>query len=480
MKTIIPDAYQSGYHDRKNGKFVDNFQSGIKILPFVSGVTTVLDKQCPLQGVSGEFFRLSAQDNTHPIKNLEKEIEETIVPYLRDEMKMEKAEIDLFSDILRDVLYISGNLNITDSTFLKYVPLMPASENTIPKEQAKREAGQRKAARYLYDMAGCSCPCLSDENQDLFSQILHDAFADRKQIEDSPTAEAGYTILPYIRKSFIKDLEWMLLQADSIKVRYLHLFFHFYLCYSVTQTIVSLSAKKTDPLTDPEVFYFILSSERVPVKHEAVEKGWPNKVRKGLLDKLYGHAQALDIANCILGGNVGFYPDVLSALQETPFEENKEALEDLLKQYYKEKLARLSIRKTEKNYQEISRSEDELEIDSYKDFLLKLEDLCADLQSTSYISRMRKKIIDLMTMRFLKRGRGVLVLSLDDEMFLFLTAMLTRGNKTKLEEVYTRFLKYGMAFNRETRAAMEQYLLKLNLLDRKSDAGEAQYVHIKL
>lgn len=480
MKTIIPDAYKINYHDKKNGQFVDNWQSGIKLLPFVSGVTSVLDKQCPLQGVSGEFFRLAAHDNTHPIKDLKEEITKTIVPYLSNKMKMENAELELFLDILRDVLSISGNLNITDSSFLKYVPLMPVSENTILKECAKREAGQRKAARYLYDMTGGSCPRLPDENQDLFSQILHDSLVDRRQTEDLPTGEAEYTVLPYIRESFIKDLKWMLSQADSIKVRYLHLFFHFYLCFSVTQTIVSLSAKKTDPLTGPEVFYFILSSERVPVKHEAVEKGWPNKVRKGLLDKLYGHAQALDIANCILGGNVGFYPEVLSALQETPFEENKEALEDLLKLYYAEKRERLRSRKSEKDYLDITRTEDELTVVSYNDFLLKLESLCVDLQSTSYIGRMRKKVIDLMTMRFLKRGRGVLVLALDDEMFLFLTAMLTRGNKTKLEDVYSRFLQYGMAFNRETRATMEQYLLKLNLLDRKSDAGEAQYVHIKL
>ena len=62
----------------------------------------------------------------------------------------------------------------------------------------------------------------------------------------------------------------------------------------------------------------------------------------------------------------------------------------------------------------------------------------------------------------------------------FLVALMTRDvpkNKNmKLEDVYKRFNAYGIHFNRGTRQEIEEYLLKLNILIRKSDSGEAQYV----
>lgn len=472
------EYYRAGYHDGKN-KFQDNWQSGIKLLPFVSNTTSVLDKKCPLQGVSGEFCRLAAQDHSRPIEDLEQAISNEITPYLREKKRMSEEELPLFLDVLRDILYVSGNLNVTDFAFLKYVPLMPVGEALPQKERTKRIDGQRKAARYLYDMVEGECPMNPAGNRDLFSRILHDSLAEGRATEKQSAGKPEYTALPYIKESFQRDLRWMLEQEDSVKVRYLHVFFHFYLCYALTQTLVSLSSGKTQPRSAPEMFYFIMSSERVSDTHDAVEKGWPTLLSRKFLEKVYGHAQALDIVNCVLGGNVGFYPDVLTALQQTPFEENKELLEELLWRYYEEKRERLRARKSEKDNDRITRSREDLMVSSYEDFLKKMESLCVDLQSTSY-NRMCKKVMDLMTMRFLKRGRRYYALSLDDEMFLFLTAMLTRGKKTQLDVLYKRFNAYGMTFNRETKAEMEKYLLKLNLLDRKSDSGEAQYVCVVL
>lgn len=65
-------------------------------------------------------------------------------------------------------------------------------------------------------------------------------------------------------------------------------------------------------------------------------------------------------------------------------------------------------------------------------------------------------------------------------MLTFLIALFTKSKKTKLEDLYKLFNNYGIYFNRGSRLAIEEYLLKLNLLDRKSDSGEAQYVTVIL
>lgn len=197
---------------------------------------------------------------------------------------------------------------------------------------------------------------------------------------------------------------------------------------------------------------------------------------KGLLDKVFGHSQALDILNSVLGRSVGFYKEIIDSLIQTPFEENRDACETLLNIYQKEKRNVFSNRSSESaSIEEIDTS-----VSSYEDFVEKLERLCVGLQSPSYISRMRKKIIDVLSIRFLQLRRGNYVLVLDNEMLLFLIAMITKSERVKVEDMYKKFNEYGIIFNLGTKNAIESYLLKLNLLDRKSDSGEAQYVKVVL
>lgn len=167
---------------------------------------------------------------------------------------------------------------------------------------------------------------------------------------------------------------------------------------------------------------------------------------------------------------------MLEKLNETDFEENRELCNELLRKYQDEKHDVFSQRTSEDG----SIEKKEINVNSYEEFVTTLEYLCTGLQSPSYVSRMRKKVVDLMSVRFLQSRRGNSVLVLDNEMLTFLVALFTKSKKTKLEEMYKLFNAYGIHFNRGSRSAIEEYLLKLNLLDRKSDSGEAQYVTVVL
>ena len=102
-----------------------------------------------------------------------------------------------------------------------------------------------------------------------------------------------------------------------------------------------------------------------------------------------------------------------------------------------------------------------------------------DLQSPEY-ARLGQKIKDIMKVKFLQSRRGNDVLVLDEEMLVFLIAMFTHEKRTKLDDMYFLFNKHGIYFNIESRNIIEQYLLKSNLLDRRSDSGETQYVTVIL
>ena len=473
MKIDI-EAYNEHYH--QSGKFIDNWQEGIKLLPFNSNPTSAYDKNCGLHGITGEFFRLWDNDGTKPIEDFDISAVKPVTDYLCNQKQMPVAQVKQFILMMKDIMYINGNLNITDSAFLKYLPLMPNDERISVKDRKKHSDGQRKLSNYLYSM-------LPDDMQDsgnkaipnLFSKILQEALSSFCGSRDDIKARE-YVILPFIKKSFEEDLKWMLKQEESVKVKYLHLFLHFYCCYAIMQTIVMLNSKKHDKPSSPAPFYYILNSEKASVNHEAVIRGWSHQIPKNSLDKLYGKSQALDILNSVLGGNVGFYSDVIEKLNETNFEENRDLCNELLKLYQDEKYKVISRRTSEAD----SFEKREIDVNSYDEFISTLEMLCTGLQSKSYISRMRKKVIDVMSVRFLQSRRGNYVLVLDNEMLTFLVALFTKSKKTKLEDMYKLFNSYGIHFNRGSRLAIEEYLLKLNLLDRKSDSGEAQYVTVIL
>lgn len=474
MKVDI-EAYKSHYH--QNDKFIDNWQEGVKLLPFNSNPASAVDKGCGLQGTTGEFFRIWTNDGSKAIEDFEKSAMEPISKYLIEDKKMPKDQAFEFSRMLKDIMFVNGNLNITDTSFLKYLPLVPNDEKMSVKDKKKYNDGQRKLANYLYSMLpeDMEITANSDANN-LFTKILQEALSPFSQ-KDYSAKDRDYMILPYVKESFRVDLNWILDQEEAVKVKYLPLFLHFYACYAVTQAIVNISPRKNrDDMSKPAPFYFLLNSEKASINHDAVVRGWSYQIPKASLDKLFGKSQTLDILNSVLGGQVGFYPDVYDKLIETPFKDNKEACEELLRLYQKEKREVFSNRTSEDG----SIDEIEISLNDYQSFVETLEQLCTGLQSPSYVSRMRKKVIDLLSVRFLQSRRGNFVLVLDNEMLTFLIALFTKGKKVKLEEMYKRFNGYGIHFNRYTRMAIEDYLLKLNLLDRKSDSGEAQYVRVIL
>ena len=477
MKIDI-DAYNNHYH--QSGKFIDKFQEGIKLIPFDSRNASAFDKNCSLQGTTGEFFRLWANDGTKSIESFSESAETPVKDYLINSRQMSLSQASEFVRMMKDIMVVNGNLNVTNTNFLKYLPLVPNDERISARERSMYKDGQKKLSNYVYSMLSLDVDYTNTgTSKDLFTRILGEALSSSIGHQEK-RIEGEYYIIEYIRDSFNEDFMWLMSQEETVKVKYLHLFFYFYACYSVTQAIVNINSKSEDVTNSPKPFFFILANEKASINHDAITRGWTHIIPTKSLDRLYGKLQALDIINCILGHNIGFYSDVIQKLNETSFDDNKDHCVELIGLYQSEKRKVLEGRNSEKHILD-SFGEIDAKVNSYEDFYLKLEKLCIGLQSPSYTSRMRKKVIDLISVRFLQnRKRSGYVLTLDNEMLTFLIALFTKSKKTKLEDMYKLFNGYGIYFNRGSRIAIEEYLLKLNLLDRKSDSGEAQYVTVIL
>ncbi len=473
MKINI-DAFWENYYDKKKNKLVDNWQEGIRVLPFSSNPSSAVDRGAGIEGPTGLFFRILGNEVVSAIEDPQK-TDRAVETYLSSQKKMSEQQVATFIDIMNDILFINGTLNITDTSFLKYLPIVPNDESLPEKTRKKYKSGQTKLVNLLCSLNESKIDISDHDNKNLFTKVLKEALSSiNTGFGEGAKATEEYYTLPYVKKSFNRDLKWIMSLDSSVIIRHIHLFLHFYTCYELLQSIPKLTYQKRNT-EKTEQFYFILQSEKASGSHDGV-RNWKEKMPKGLLDKIFGHSQALDILNTVLGSNVGLYEEIMESLAQTPFEDNKEACETLLDIYQKEKQNVFSNRSSESG----SIGEIDTTVSSYEDFVKKMEHLCVGLQSPSYVSRMRKKIVDILSIRFLQLRRGNYILVLDNEMLLFLIAMITKSERVKLEDMYKCFNQYGIVFNLGTRNAIEAYLLKLNLLDRKSDSGEAQYVKVVL
>lgn len=465
----------------QNGKFVDRFRESIDILPFTSNPSTSnFDNSCSLKGITGQFFRLCERSNCKPIQDYENDLEKIVKQHLQNN-QLTTEKIAKFADIMQDLMNAQGTFIPIDSSFLKYIPLQTKPNTST---LSKYGDGQKKIAEYIFSMKDPSIPLKPrDEKNNLFSKSIQQALSSKDFPSDG--SRTVYYILPFIRKQFSADIQWFTSKEDYVILKYIDLFLYFYACYSIVQIIFKLNADKLDAdLSHPEPFYFILSNESASQKRDVVTQGWSAKMSKQYVEKLFGRLQCIDILNTLVKTNqepVGLYADVIEELKKQKFDEQQKTLCKEILDYYKEKKVDLiNSRETSKK---ISTADlPDTNVDSYESFVRTLEKLCKKLLSKEYEGKMLGRVNSLLKIRLLqvRQGRGSSVLVLDNELLTFLIAMVSKEERIKLKDLYQRFKEYGICFDLHTKQAIEDELLKLNILERKSDSGEAQYVHIIL
>lgn len=80
--------------------------------------------------------------------------------------------------------------------------------------------------------------------------------------------------------------------------------------------------------------------------------------------------------------------------------------------------------------------------------------------------------------KYLKsRGRSGLMLSLSEETLIFLTKISIKDNEQmRLKDVFDEFERRGVFLDDISKQQVTDYYEKLNLIEKKSDSGDAKYV----
>ncbi|UXV35193.1 DNA phosphorothioation-dependent restriction protein DptG [Staphylococcus sp. IVB6181] len=288
------------------------------------------------------------------------------------------------------------------------------------------------------------------------SNLVEDLLIDSLGEMNSTEVDNNFVVISedILRERF-EDLSYLLKHKD-FAIKNMSLFFAFYYFQFLMQTVLKVDRLN---INDDRVFelYYTLDSEKITSTRITNKSGF------NLLKKTYKNIQAND-------NLIGYLNELIESNEFHSIQDIKN-MEDNRKEYlnaeFKEFLDKYKV-STDRN--EILPSDLESKISMFRDWLVK------DLPSET-VSRFPKPIEEIGDLYFLKR-RGQLgkVLTLRKELIILLTALIVKDKKMIIRDVFVEFEKRGVFLDRYSKEEIIELYERMNILDKKSDSGEAKYV----
>lgn len=461
-------------HIRKSdGAFIHKTAFNIKLLPFnTSWKSESYNDFVYFNGILGECFRLANNKKLPKSLSKKEDYNSKLKEFIIDNAlsKIEGDNEQKVKELIEDLFFQENNLYCFNRETLPYLSFI------------KENAGLKEIAGFIYGIF------FSDEIQetaiksnDSKDNILYNLIKSAlPKLENLSHQKKEYFIFNLeILELFKRDFN-LLNENEEHFLKDIEKLIKFYYFYYVSQLANHLNSFCSDSKFET---YFTLESEIISKSRNAYQRGWQQL--EGRLDNLFSHVNALELLNYINVGNdkalsyIQFKKEYLN-LSDGNKEKTISAINELIS-FYK------SIPSTKPN---LGWEECENQLIRKKDkFDCEFEKAVYELWFTidfQFVNSGRKKYYESYRMwftefckaNFLKRrGRIGYTLRLSQEMLLFLTkTCIGKESKIRLKTLWIELEKRGVYFDEPTKVEVVRLFEKINLIEKKSDSGDAQYV----
>lgn len=291
------------------------------------------------------------------------------------------------------------------------------------------------------------------EPTNLIEKMLLESLGDLPRSNTSSKFKAvGRDLFPYASE----DLHYLLKYQD-FALKNLSLFFSFYYFqYIIQNAIVSDRINKT-PVSKLYPLYYTLDIENITGSRDTNRYGY--NVVKEIHNNLLVDERLVGYLNQLID-HEGFF-----TITEMLNFEGQQAVKFNSELYTFISLYKLNIGKEEALPQDT-----ETLIKLLKKWLI--EDISAETKVRYF-----KAIEEVGNKYFLKnRGKLGKVLTLKSEFIILLTAICIKEDKMIIKELFEAFEDRGVFLDRYSKEKIIELYDKMNILDKKSDSGEAIYV----
>lgn len=407
------------------------------------------------QGVLGEFTRLVSGNKLKEELNLEELIRKT-----NKVVKVSKEDQSHFEQILRTFLQDNySTIKIFHPHLFQYLPFS---------EGADRK-GEQEISKFLIDILldekdEIKSVFCKGESTDLISRLV---LGQLEHLEPYERERHYVNQIPFISKMFKDDFMFLAKHKDYFKTHY-YLFVSYYYFLYITQLNLKLSQGSRADFERNNEVYFTLDWESTSKNRKGYTQGY--QMIKDAARHLLIHINCLEHLNFLMGvERACCYPQLKEVYEKLETQDRTLFLE-MLRDWIMEYRGHLSLEFFEENL--------ELEYDMLVHSLFNsIEEAYEKSTMQGSGSRYALSLEEIGKKYFLKtRGSLGYMLNISQDMLLLMTALSLKDERKPLKQVFTDLEARGLFFDRYSKEEIVQLFDKLNLIDKKSDSGDAQYV----
>jgi DNA phosphorothioation-dependent restriction protein DptG len=400
-------------------------------------------------GVTGEFTRIVSNSS------LNEEVEmKTIVENISQNVNMAEEDKPHFIRLIR--MFLSGDkhsMKVFHPHILQYIPLTSGSES---KGEANIALFMRDVL--LVDQEELRVFFKKSDTDHLVAKLILDQL---DFLKEKKREKKYFAKLPHIAQVFTEDILFMTKHREFF-VENIHLFLAYYYFFYITQLTLKLAQRHKAHFNNVNEVVYTLDWEGTSKSRVGYERGY-QQIKENARELLL-HINCLEHLNTIFGTKALSYPE-LKEIYNKLSDENKNEFLSALKMWIEEYRYHASLPSI------TFVSED------YEGLVGALFKSLSEGVSEETKSRYALSIEEIGKRYFLKtRGALGYMLNVSQEFLLLMTAVSVKDSRKSLKDVFSEFEKRGIFFDRYSQEAVVHLFDKLNLLDKKSDSGDAQYV----
>ena len=416
-----------------------------KFFPFTTNERYVINQK-ETSGTVAELVRLI---NGKQLDATEINIDEIIKKIMSlVQIEDENDEGYLYEIIKEQIMNEDGSRNIFHYKLYNYI---------------KSNKKEQKIAKFLYDIVF--------KNMDYFNEIYNEV-----QDEDVITKlilegmdQADYLIdkrlnknedvyenkLTFITKLAYEDFKFLSTNKEFF-LEYFERLVYFYYFYYLIQLCIKINKRFNVDYNKVEETYYLLDWEKAGKNRKSTLKGYKDIRSRG--EDLWVNLNVIEHSNFLMGTenyNLVEIEEYFKSLEE-----------DKIKEWIKEyKIC------TQQEYNDI-----ELDFNILMNEIIK--SVSVKLSEPGRGRRLFNNVEEIGKLYFLKSRGGSYgyMFNLTQETVLMLTAICVKEEKITLKALFEEYNKRGVFLDKESKELVVKFLEKLNLIDKKSDSGDAQYV----
>ena len=452
------ESFDKSFAVKEDGKKLTHYSGNrFKLFPFIANNNST--PVCDLDSIVGRYISQVEKINPQQIT-----VEE-LTAKLREDTEIAPGAEELFQQVVKSNYYDrNGRIRPINLRMITQIPC--------------EESSARKVADYLVDVLGDekalkisvdSATSILEEQSNVLEKFIISKL-ESKPLPVRDTA-AYQRITNALHKKYEEDFEYILGSRNRISDYLISLLEFYYFTYTA-QAILQLNRFLQGDRDNCIPLYFCLDWEKTSLNRLCYTQGWG--MLQGILNSIFAHAIVLEILNQTENdcGSVD-YIRLNEFIQEDG--EDHRIFEELkvLTDRYRNAITDCP-EMSELNRQVATESETATEVRFlFESVRTQFENTQRNRPYTAYADKFSE-----YAKKFLKRrGRSGMMLNLTEETLIFLTKVCIKDQeKMRLNDVFTEFELRGVYLDNISKEQVMHYYEKLNLIEKKSDSGDAQYV----